>query len=76
MKSSKPLKSKYRSEVTKEDEKQHEAKTSTWVEVITNTQKKMDEAEKWIEVAMKGKGKETSTSTPTIINMTLEEDLL
>lgn len=58
----------------KEEKKQHEAKTSTWVEVITKTQKKMDEAEKWIEVAKKGKGKETLASTPNLINMTLEEE--
>lgn len=61
-------------QVIKEDEKQHEAKTSTWVEVNTKTQKKMDEAEKWIEVTKKGKGKETATATPTIMNMTLDEE--
>lgn len=59
----------------KEEEKQNVAKTSSWVDVITKTQKKADEAEKWIEVAKKGKGKESTTiPTPTIINMTLEEE--
>ena len=53
-----------------EEEKQNKAKTSSWVDVITTTQKKMEEAEKWIEVAKKGK----NTPTPTIINMTLEEE--
>lgn len=56
---------------------QEEEKKSSWVEVITMTQKKVEEAEKWIEVAKKGKDKEaasTPTSTPTIINMTLEEE--
>ena len=49
--------------------------TSSWVDVITKTQKKVDEAEKWIEVAKKVKGKEPlGVSTPTIINMTLEEE--
>ncbi|MCO5585979.1 hypothetical protein L7F22_039916 [Adiantum nelumboides] len=37
------------------------------------TQKKVAEAEKWIEVAKKGKGKE-APCTPTLINMTLEEE--
>ncbi|KAH7284853.1 hypothetical protein KP509_34G073800 [Ceratopteris richardii] len=34
----------------------------------------MDEAEKWIEIAKKGKGKETLASTSNLINMTLEEE--
>ena len=43
--------------------------------VITNTQKKVDEAEKWIEVTKKAKGKEPiGIPTPTIINMTLKEE--
>ncbi len=59
----------------KDVEKQQEAKTSSWVDVITKTQKKMEEAERWIEVAKKGKGKEIAAiPTPTIINMTLEEE--
>lgn len=61
--------------IIREEEEQHKEKTSSWVEVITKTQKKMDEAEKWIEVAKKGKGKESPPiPTPTIINMTLEEE--
>lgn len=42
--------------------------------MITKTQKKADEAEKWIATAKKGKNKEIATPTPTIINMTLEEE--
>lgn len=57
----------------KEEDEQHKKKTSSWVEIIKKTQEKVHEAEKWIEVAKKGKGKET-TPTPTIINMTLEEE--
>ena len=42
---------------------------------MTKTKQKVDEAEKWIEGAKKGKSKETtSTSTPTLINLTLEEE--
>ena len=44
-----------------------------WAEVLSKTQKKVEEVEKWIEVAKKGKGKET-LDTPTLINMTLEEE--
>ncbi|MCO5551432.1 hypothetical protein L7F22_004935 [Adiantum nelumboides] len=47
--------------------------TTLWVEVITKTNQKAEEAEKWIEVAKEGKSKET-TATPTIINLTLEEE--
>ena len=59
-----------------EEEERNKEKTSSWVEVITRTQEKVHEAEKWIEVAKKGKNKEStpSTSTPTIINKTLEEE--
>ncbi|MCO5552608.1 hypothetical protein L7F22_006122 [Adiantum nelumboides] len=39
----------------KEEERQNMAKTSSWVDVITKTQKVEDEAEKWIEVVRKGK---------------------
>lgn len=53
--------------------KEEEEKKSTWAEVISKTQKKVEEAEKWIEVAKKGKGKEVPL-TPTLINMTLEEE--
>lgn len=55
-------------------QEEEKTKTSSWVEVITKTQKKADEAEKWIAVAKKGKDKEAATPTPTIINMTLEEE--
>lgn len=57
-----------------EEEKQNKVKTSSWVDTITNTQKKVEEAEKWIAVAKKGNNKEIFTPTPTIINMTLEEE--
>lgn len=57
----------------KEEEKLNVAKTSSWADMITKTQKKVQEAEKWIEVAKKGKGKE-APCTPTLINMTLEEE--
>ena len=56
-----------------EEEERNKKKTSSWVEVITQTQEKIHEAEKWIEVVKKGKSKE-STPTPTLINMTLEEE--
>ena len=39
----------------KEEEKLNVAKTSSWADMITETQKKADEAERWIEVAKKGK---------------------
>ena len=45
----------------------------SWATVISATQKKVEEAEKWIEVTKKGKGKE-APCTPTLINMTLEEE--
>ena len=48
-------------------------KKANWVEVITKTQEKVEAAEKWIEVAKKGKDKEVPP-TPTLINMTLEEE--
>lgn len=53
--------------------REEEEKKSSWAEVIAKTQKKVEEAEEWIEVAKKGKGKETPP-TPTLINMTLEEE--
>lgn len=58
----------------KEEEKLNVAKTSSWADMITETQKKADEAERWIEVAKKGKDKEYHPPTPTLINMTLEEE--
>lgn len=59
----------------KEGEEQHKEMTTSWEEVITKTKQKAEEAEKWIEDAKKDKGKETtSTPTPTIINMALEEE--
>ncbi|MCO5611230.1 hypothetical protein L7F22_065481 [Adiantum nelumboides] len=36
--------------------------TTSWVNIITKTQKKVDEAEKWIEVAKKGKGLRTGAA--------------
>ena len=48
-------------------------KKANWVEVITKTQEKVEATEKWIEVAKKGKDKEVPP-TPTLINMTLEEE--
>ena len=53
--------------------KEDDAKKSSWVDVLTKTQKKVEAAQEWIEVAKKEKGKEV-TPTPTIINMTLEEE--
>lgn len=44
------------------------------VRAIQDVGKKVDEATKWIEVVKKGKSKEVATSTPTLINMTLEEE--
>ena len=58
-----------------EEEQQKSRTTSSWVEVLTQTQKKVDEAEKWIEVEKKGKAKMLdATPTSTIINMTIEEE--
>ncbi|MCO5572587.1 hypothetical protein L7F22_026343 [Adiantum nelumboides] len=57
----------------KEGEEQHKEMTTSWLDVITKTQQKAEEAEKWIEVAKKGESKET-TSIPTVINLTLEEE--
>ena len=55
----------------KEDTK---AKASSQVEGTSKTQK-VDEAEKRIEVAKKGKAKVVQTTlTSTIINMTIEEE--
>lgn len=53
--------------------KEEEEKKASWVEVLSKTQKKMEENEKWIEVVKRGKGKETP-GTPALINMTLEEE--
>lgn len=59
----------------KEEEKLNVAKTSSWADKIKETQKKADEAERWIESAKKGKDKEHHPPpTPTLINMTLEEE--
>ncbi|MCO5568313.1 hypothetical protein L7F22_022012 [Adiantum nelumboides] len=58
----------------KEMKEEGEKKTS-WVEALFKTQKKVEEAEKWIEVVKKGKGKDIpTTTTPDIINKTLEEE--
>ncbi|MCO5585783.1 hypothetical protein L7F22_039719 [Adiantum nelumboides] len=58
----------------KEMKEEGEKKTS-WVEALSETQKKVEEAEKWIEVVKKGKGKDIpTTTTPDIINKTLEEE--
>lgn len=54
-------------------QEEEKTKSSSWVEAITKTQKKEDEAEKWIAIAKKGKTKDIATPTPTIINMMLEE---
>ncbi|MCO5567519.1 hypothetical protein L7F22_021213 [Adiantum nelumboides] len=64
---------KERLRAIKEGKEQHKEMTTSWVDVITKTQQKADEVEKWIEVAKKGKSKEI-TSTSTIINVTLEEE--
>ncbi|MCO5600674.1 hypothetical protein L7F22_054789 [Adiantum nelumboides] len=51
------------------------AKKTSWVEALSKTQKKVEEAEKWIEVVKKGKGKDIpTTTTPDVINKTLEEE--
>lgn len=58
-----------------EDEQQKTREASSWADILTRTQKKVDEAEKWIEVAKKGKGGVHGiTPSSTIINMTLEEE--
>jgi hypothetical protein len=58
-----------------EEGQQKSRTTSSWVEVLTQTQKKVDEAEKWSEVEKKGKAKmPDATPTSTIINMTIEEE--
>ena len=59
----------------KEEEILNVAKTSSWVDMITTTQKKAHEAEEWIKVGKKRKDKEYHHHpTPTLINMTLEEE--
>ncbi|MCO5564111.1 hypothetical protein L7F22_017767 [Adiantum nelumboides] len=58
----------------KEMKEEGEKKTS-WVEALFKTQKKVEEAEKWIEVVKKGKSKDIpTTTTPDIINKTLEKE--
>ena len=59
----------------KEEEQQKTREASSWADKLFQTQKKADEAEKWIETAKKGKaGMSTTTPPSTIINLTLEEE--
>ena len=56
-----------------EEEKSKAA--SSWADVLTKTQQKTEEVEKWIEVEKKGKtGSPGAMPTSTIINMTIEEE--
>ena len=49
--------------------------TSSWADKLFQTQKKAEEAEKWIETTKKGMGSMPTTTPPsTIINLTLEEE--
>ena len=49
--------------------------TSSWADKLFETQKKAEEAEKWIETAKKGKSGLIATTPPSaIINLTLEEE--
>lgn len=58
-----------------EEEQQKTREASSWAGILSKMQKKVDEAEKWIEVAKKGKGGMSTTTPPsTIINLTLEEE--
>lgn len=61
---------------TLRDGEEEKSKTaSSWADVLTKTQQKVDEAEKWIEVEKKGKTSSIGvTPTSTIINMTIEEE--
>lgn len=48
---------------------------SSWADVLTKTQQKVDDAERWIEVEKKGKTSSAGAMpTSTIINMTIEEE--
>ena len=60
----------------KEEEQQKTREAFSWADKLFQTQKKADEAEKWIvETAKKGKGGMSNTTPPsTIINLTLEEE--
>ena len=59
----------------REGEEQKSKATSSWAERLFKTQEKVDEAEKWIEDAKRGKTQmPVSTPTSTIINMTIEEE--
>ena len=59
----------------REGDEQKSKTTSSWAERLFKTQEKVDEAEKWIEDAKRGKTQmPVSTPTSTIINMTIEEE--
>ena len=59
----------------KEEEQKKVQETSSWAGKLFQTQKKAEEAEKWIEIARKGKGSmPLVTPHSTIINLTLEEE--
>ena len=59
----------------REGEEQKSKAASSWAERLFKTQEKVDEAEKWIEDAKRGKTQMlVSTPTSTIINMTIEEE--
>ena len=59
----------------KEEEQKKVQETSSWTDKLFKTQKKAEEAEKWIETAKKAKGSMPSATPPsTIINLTLEEE--
>ena len=59
----------------KEEEQKKMQETSSWADKLFKTQKKAEEAEKWIETAKKGKSSLPSAAPPsTTINLTLEEE--
>ena len=59
----------------REGEEQKSKTASSWAECLFKTQEKVDEAEKWIANAKRGKTwMPVSTPTSTIINMTIEEE--
>ena len=59
----------------KKEEQRKVQETSSWENKLFQTQKKAEEAEKWIETAKKGKSGLIATTPPsTIINLTLEEE--
>ena len=66
---------KEQEKILKEKEQQKVRETSSWADELFQTQKKAEEAEKWFEIAKKGKsGLIATTPASAIINLTFEEE--